>query len=84
MKICTVIGHVVSIAKHPALEKTKILVVRGVEGKSDPESPLQLAVDGVGAGIGSEVVVTESGVAGAQILGIEHPPVRSIIVGIID
>jgi ethanolamine utilization protein EutN len=84
MKICTVIGHVVSIAKHLALEKTKILVVRGVEGKSDPESPLQLAVDGVGAGIGSEVVVTESGAAGAQVLGIEHPPVRSIIVGIID
>ena len=84
MKICKVIGHVVSIVKHSALEKTKILVVRGIEGKSDPESPLQLAVDGVGAGVGNEVMVTESGAAGSQVLGIEHPPVRSIIIGIVD
>ena len=84
MKVCTVIGHVVSTVKHPALEGQKILVVRGVEGRSEPVNYLHLAIDGVGAGIGSEVLVTESGAAGAEILGIEASPVRSFIIGIVD
>ena len=29
MKVCTVIGHVVSNSKHPLLEGKKIMVVRG-------------------------------------------------------
>ena len=29
MKVCTVIGHVVSNSKHPLLEGQKIMVVRG-------------------------------------------------------
>jgi microcompartment protein CcmK/EutM len=45
---------------------------------------MQLALDGVGAGIGSLVLVTESGTAGSQITGWEQPPARSVIVGIID
>ena len=84
MKLCKVIGYVVSTAKHPALEARKILVVSPVAGRGDPTVPMQLAVDGVGAGIGSEVMVTESGSAGSQVTGLEYPPVRSVIVGIVD
>ena len=45
---------------------------------------MQLAVDGVGAGIGSEVLVSESGAAGSLVTGLEYPPVRSVIVGIVE
>ncbi|MFT5087609.1 MAG: microcompartment protein CcmK/EutM [Candidatus Latescibacterota bacterium] len=79
MKRCRVIGHVVASAKHPVLEGQKIMVV-----KPEPEGPMQLALDGVGAGIGSLVIVAESGTAGAQITGWDSPPARSVIVGIID
>lgn len=84
MKMCKVIGHVVSTSKHPSLEGKKILVVEPLEGKGDPTEAMQLAIDGVGAGLGSEVIVTESGAAGRQVTGIEYPPVRSVIVGIVD
>jgi len=84
VKMSRVIGHVVSTSKHPALEGRKILVVTPVEGKGDPTEAMQLAVDGVGAGIGSEVLVTESGAAGSQVTGVKYPPVRSVIVGIVD
>ena len=84
MRVCRVIGHVVATAKHPALEGGKIMVISGVEGRGDPTVPMQLAVDGVGAGVGSEVIVTESGAAGSQVTGIQYPPVRSVIVGIVD
>jgi ethanolamine utilization protein EutN len=84
MRVCTVIGHVVTTAKHPILEGRKLLVVSGLEGKNDPTVPMQLASDGVGAGIGSQVVVSESGIAGGQVTGVKAPAVRSVVVGIID
>ena len=84
MRLCRVIGHVVATAKHPALQGKKILVVTGVSGGDDPARPMGLAVDGVGAGIGSEVLVVDSGAAGSQVTGVDHPPVRSVIVGILD
>jgi len=79
VKRCRVIGHVVANAKHPVLEGQKIMVV-----KQEPEGPMQLALDGVGAGIGSLVIVSESGTAGAHVTGWDFPPARSVIVGIID
>lgn len=84
MRVCTVVGHVVTTAKHPILEGRKLLVVSGLEGKNDPTVPMQLAIDGVGAGIGSQVVVSESGIAGGQVTGVKAPAVRSVVVGIID
>ena len=79
MKRCIVIGNVVTNSKHGVLARRKIMVVKPYDGGA-----MQLALDGVGAGIGSCVLVSESGVAGSQITGLKHPPARSIIVGIID
>ena len=79
MKRCRVIGHVIASAKHAVLFGQKIMVV-----KQEGVGPMQLALDGVGAGIGSLVLVSESGTAGGQVTGWEYPPARSVIVGIID
>ena len=84
MKLCRVIGRVVATSKHPCLQGRTVLVVRAVAGRGDPNEPLQLAVDSVGAGAGDEVMVTESGAAGRDVTGMEFPPVRSVIVGIVD
>ena len=84
MRVCRVLGHVVATAKHPAIQGKKILVVTASPGRGDPATPMGLAVDGVGAGIGNEVLVVESGEAGSQVTGVDHAPVRSVIVGIVD
>jgi microcompartment protein CcmK/EutM len=84
MRVCKVIGHVVAVAKHECLEGQKILVVTSLEHKGDPTVPMQLAVDGIGAGIGDEVLVCESGVAGGQVTQLNYPPVRSVVVGLVD
>ena len=79
-----VVGYVVAAAKHPCLHGRKILVVSPIEGRGDPTVPMQLAIDGVGAGVGSEVLVCESGVAGGQVTDLNYPPVRSVVVGLIE
>ncbi|MFH1568306.1 MAG: EutN/CcmL family microcompartment protein [Gemmatimonadota bacterium] len=84
MRLCRVVGHVVASVKHPSLAGRRILVVSAAPGKGDPSIPMQLAVDGVGAGIGCQVMISESGAAGAEITGFKYPPVRSVIVGIVD
>jgi len=30
------------------------------------------------------VIVTESGAAGSEVTGVDYPPIRSVIVGIVD
>ena len=84
MRVCTVIGRVVSTAKHPALRGRTILAVVDEKKGRDPQNPLDLAIDGVGAGPGNRVLVSESGAAGGEVIGIEFPPVRSVVVGIVD
>ena len=79
MKRCRVIGHVIANAKHAVLTGQKIMVV-----KPEGVGPMQLALDGVGAGFGALVLVSESGTAGGKVTGWEYPPARSVIVGIID
>ena len=84
MRLCKVIGHVVATAKHPAIQGKKILVVTGSLERGDPSTAMGLAVDGVGAGVGNEVLVVESGEAGSQVTGVDDAPVGSVIVGIVD
>ena len=84
MRVCKVIGHVVATAKHPALAGRKILVVSGMEAIGDMSIPMQLALDAVGAGVGNRVLVTESGGGGSEVTGLKYPPVRSVVVGIVD
>ncbi|MCY3734812.1 MAG: EutN/CcmL family microcompartment protein [Gemmatimonadaceae bacterium] len=80
MRMARVIGSVVADERHPALDRRRILVVDDGDG----DAALQLAVDAVGAGPGCRVLVADSGAAGSEVTGLEFPPVRSVVVGIVD
>ena len=80
MRVARVIGNVVAAERHPALGRRRILVVDDGDG----DAALQLAVDAVGAGPGCRVLVADSGAAGSAVTGLEFPPVRSVVVGILD
>lgn len=81
MRVCTVVGTVVASEHHPALSGKKVLIVDDGDGGS---GGVQLAVDAVGAGTGCRVLVSDSGAAGSEVTGLEYPPLRSVIVGILD
>ena len=84
MFIVTILGSVVSTVKHSAYGGTKLMVVRPVNPDGSSSEPEMLAVDTVGAGAGETVLVLRQGAAAAQVLKVDLPPVRSVIVGIID
>ena len=84
MFVARVIGSVVSTVKHPAYDRTKLMVVQPTDTDGRPDGDPTLAVDTVGAGPGETVLVLRQGAAAAQVLGVEEPPIRSVIVGIVD
>ena len=81
MRLSTVIGTVVATAHHPSLGGRRILVVDDGDGGA---GGLQLALDAVGAGSGCRVLISDSGAAGSDVTGLKAPPVRSVVVGIVD
>jgi len=77
MHIGTVLGPVVADQHHPGYTGRPLLMIRSESAGN------VLAVDTVGAGPGERVLVLQEGSGVRQILG-ESPPIRSLIVGVID
>ena len=84
MFIARVIGEVVSTIKHPALTGRKLLVVEKLTEGGQPTGDSQLAVDSVSAGEGDTVLVLDEGSSAALVTDLDNPPIRTVIVGVID
>ena len=84
MFLARVIGTVTSTVKHEAYQGTILMLVQPISPKGDDVDESLLAVDTVGAGAGEKVIVLRQGVAAAQVLGLDRPPIRSVIAGIVD
>lgn len=85
MRLCRVIGNVVSTVKHPAYSGQILLVVQPIgEDGADIGSSF-LAIDRVQAGPGDRVVVLTEGNGVRQIMQMgDIVPIRSLVVGIVD
>lgn len=79
-----VIGEVVSTVKHPSLVGRKILVVDMLTPERRPVGRSTLAVDSVDAGVGDFVLVVDEGSSAALVTGLPNPPIRTVIVGVVD
>ncbi len=85
MKVAKVIGNAWATRKHPILESKKLLIVEPVdETTAVPNGEPLLAIDSAGAGVGDTVLVLDEGTSCRQIVGVDHAPTRTIIIGIVD
>ncbi len=84
MQIGVVMGHATATVKHPTLHGQRLLLVQmlGAEGRADGE-PI-LAVDQLGAGAGSRVIVTTDAVQVREMVGTKASPIRYTVQGLID
>ena len=74
-------GSVVSTHKLESLVGYKLMVVQCIENRKLMDKFL-IAVDGVGAGIGEDVIVTQG--SSARVALKPDAPVDAVIVGILD
>ena len=84
MFIARVIGEVVATVKHDSLKGRKLLVIERLTESREPTGDSQLAVDSVDAGEGDTVLVMDEGSSAALVTGLDNPPIRTVIVGVID
>jgi ethanolamine utilization protein EutN len=82
--IARVIGEVVSTVRHDSLAGRKLLIVEKLSADSEPLGDSVLAVDSVDAGVGDKVLVMDEGSSAAIVTELPDPPIRTVIVGVID
>lgn len=80
-----VVGIATATVKHPSMVGWKLLLVQpyAPDGRTPDGDPV-LAVDGLGAGIGEEVVITSDGKGTRELLQSDTTPVRWSVIGIVD
>jgi ethanolamine utilization protein EutN len=83
MLLAKIVGTVVATRKDPRLVSSKLMIVRSVDPRGEPEGSYLVAVDTVDAGIGETVLVV-SGSSARMASGLKDCPVDAAIVGIID
>jgi len=84
VKIGRVIGRVWATAKDEHLESRTVLLVRPLDLNGQATGQAYLAVDSVDAGAGETVLVVDEGNSAGQVLGLDQPPIRTVIVGVVD
>lgn len=78
-------GRAISTVKHRSLHGWKLLVVQpvGFDGTSPEGDPL-LAIDMLGAGHGTKVVISNDGKGAREMVGDTNSPARWAVIGIVD
>lgn len=84
MKICRVIGNVVSTIKYELFKNEKLLVVQPLNLKGEDDGKDMISFDKVDAGIGDIVLVLQEGGSAAALLGKPNLPAHAVIVALID
>ncbi len=84
MILAKVLGNVVATVHHPSYDGHKLLVYQPIDERGEPIGSSALAVDWVQAGPGDTVLVMREGNGVRQILHPQQPPIRSMIVAIVD
>jgi ethanolamine utilization protein EutN len=84
MQLGRVVGHATATVKHATLKGWRLLIVQMLlaDGREDGE-PL-LAIDHLGAGVGSLVIATNDGAAVRELVGAKNTPIRWLVMGIQD
>ncbi len=84
MFIATVEGNVVSTVKHPSMQGWRLLVVQPMDLTGGADGDPLLAIDMLGAGHGSRVLISNDGKGAREMVGDNNSPVRWAVVGIVD
>jgi microcompartment protein CcmK/EutM len=84
MYIAKVIGDVVSSVKYETLKSHKLLLVQQLDPDGTAVGEPLIAIDMVDSGKGDVVLIVDQGTAARQVLTMEYPTVRTLILGVID
>jgi len=80
MRTAIIHGYATSTLKHKSLEGWRLLIAV----PDSPDTPPQIVLDDLGAGIGQRVLITSDGGEARKMVGDPNSPARWTVCGIID
>jgi ethanolamine utilization protein EutN len=84
MQIGRVVGHGVSTVKHASLQGWRLLLVQPLTPDEKPDGEPLLAIDNLGAGAASRVIISNDGAGARELVGVKNSPVRWMVLGVCD
>jgi ethanolamine utilization protein EutN len=84
MQIGRVVGHATSTVKHPTLVGWRLLVVQLLTAGGQPDGEPILAIDNLGAGMGTKVIATTDALLVRERVGVKNSPIRWSVMGLAD
>lgn len=84
MQLGKVVGHAVATIKHTSLEGWRLTLVQMLTADGKADGDPQLAIDPLGAGVGSIVIACNDGASTRKIVGHGNTPARWQILGLCD
>jgi ethanolamine utilization protein EutN len=84
MQIGRVVGHATSTVKHPTLSGWRLLIVQMLGPGDKPDGEPILAIDHLGASLGSKVIATTDAVLVRELTGAKNSPIRWSVMGLAD
>ncbi len=84
MQLGRVVGQAVSTVKHPSMQGWRLLVVQPLTADGKPDGEPLLAIDRLGAGTATRVILSNDGSGARELVGSKTSPVRWMVLGICD
>ena len=84
MQIGRVEGHAIATVKHPSLTGWRLLLVQLLTADDKADGEPLLAIDALGAGVGSRVILTNDGAEARALVGAKNSPARWLVMGLCD
>jgi ethanolamine utilization protein EutN len=84
MQIGRVVGHATATIKHPTLNGCRLLIVQLLGPADKPDGEPVLAIDELGAGAGSRVLLTTDAMIIREMVKARTSPIRYSVMGLCD
>jgi len=84
VQIGRVVGHATATVKHASMKGWRLLLVQLLLADGKPDGEPLLVIDHLGAGLGSQVMVTNDGAAVREVVGAKNSPIRWMVLGLCD
>lgn len=84
MLLALVEGNITTTIRHPSLAGWRVLIVQPLDQAQQADGDPLLAIDMLGAGHGSKVLISNDGRGTREMVGDTTSPVRWAVIGIVD
>jgi len=81
MNLALVIGTATATVKHPSMQGWRLLVVQPLTARGGDDGGPLLAIDHLGARIGSQVIITSDGKEVSELVKSKATPIRWMVLG---